>query len=104
MKVKSILLVLCVVLCIGTTARAESSVKIGFVDFYRALSEVNEGKKVLAQLEKEGKEKQQKMELKNETKMLISESRECVLFFARQPFTFYVQAALVICIHSRENI
>jgi len=64
MKVKSLLLVLCMVLFLGSTARAENSAKIGFVDFYRALSEVNEGKKVLAQLEKEGKEKQQKMELK----------------------------------------
>lgn len=47
-------------------ADAASAGKIGYVDLNRAMNEVEEGKKAKAQLEADGKSKQQKLQIKQD--------------------------------------
>ena len=59
----------------AAVTNAESSV-IGYVDLNRALNEVNEGKKAKAKLEKDGKAKKQKLEIKQKELRSATEAFE----------------------------
>lgn len=81
MKKFMLAVVMAVALVSGSVHAADNTAstslsKIGYVDINRAMNEVNEGKKAKAQLEADGKSKQQKLQIKQNELKAASEELE----------------------------
>lgn len=71
-----------VLLCLGvlftgiSTAAAQQAVKIGYVDFQKALNEVEEGKRIKAQLERDFRQRQEQLDQKQNQVVKLKEELE----------------------------